>query len=419
MDGVGTGAPMNGPRYARPVDDVDGPDTAALARDPERLRAALIARAPAAASDPDAIRVVHAPGRVNLIGDHTDYNEGFALPAAIDLGISIALVPVDDGTVELTIAETRETGRFDLRQPITRRRGWLDYVRGMAWALAASGTAPRGFRGLLASDLPQGAGLSSSAALELASGWALSGGDRPAMSTLELIKVVNRAENGFIGLNNGLMDQYASAYGEAEAALLLDCRSLTHRSIRLPAGIALVACHSGSRRRLESSAYNERRAQCEAAVAIIQDVDPAVRALRDVTPELLEAVRPRLDDTTYARARHVIREDQSVLDAVKALERGDLGEVGRLFYASHASLRDDYAVSSPELDVLVEIARATPGVIGARLTGAGFGGCTINLVHEDAVTGFRSAVLREYPARTGLTPRVLEVHAAAGARRLI
>ena len=392
--------------------------SAELAREPERLRDALIALDPVAAARTTEIRVVHAPGRVNLIGDHTDYNEGFALPSAIDLGISIALVPADDARVSLTLVDTAETGTFALDAPLVRQGGWLDYVRGMAWALQGGGARVTGFRGLLASDLPQGAGLSSSAAIELASGWALCGGEAPSMSTLELVKVVQRAENGFIGLNNGLMDQYASAFGVAGDALLLDCRALTHRAIGLPAGVSLVACHSGSPRKLESSAYNERRSQCEAAVAEIQRDAPFVTSLRDVTGELLEDVKPRLDEVTYRRARHVLREDAFVLQAVDALEADDLASVGELFYASHASLRDDYAVSSPELDALVDIAHGTPGVIGARLTGAGFGGCTINLVHEDAVDGLRERVMRDYPSRTGLTPRVFEVHAAEGARRL-
>jgi galactokinase len=404
--------------YARAVTTTPFADAAELARDPGRLRDALAGIEPAASADPSAIRVVRAPGRVNLIGDHTDYNEGFALPAAIDLGIAIALIPTDDRRVELTLAETGETGTFELDAPIERQGGWLDYVRGMAWALRRAEVPTAGFRGLLASDLPQGAGLSSSAAIELASGWALTGGEAPPVPTIELVKVVQLAENGFIGLNNGLMDQYASAFGADGRALLLDCRSLTHRPIALPAGIRLVACHSGSPRKLESSAYNERRAQCEAAVAAIQRLDPTVRALRDVTPELLQRARPALGMVAYARARHVVREDGFVLDAVAALEAGDLSEVGRLFFASHASLRDDYEVSSRELDALVEIARATPGVLGARLTGAGFGGCTINLVRDEAVPVFRERVLREYPAMTGLTPRVFEVRASAGAGRI-
>ncbi|HEY3164012.1 MAG TPA: galactokinase [Candidatus Limnocylindrales bacterium] len=391
-----------------------------LAQDPAALRAAFIDRDSVATGRPDAVRVVRAPGRVNLIGEHTDYNDGFVLPVAIDLGISVALLPTEDDVVELTLAESGDTGRFAARDPGQRRGSWLDYVAGIAWALARAGITPTGFRGLLASDLPAGAGLSSSAALEVVSAWALSGGDRPALDPMELVHVVQQGENGYIGLNNGIMDQFASIFGEPGFALLLDCRSLEHRAIRLPLdGISLVACHSGSPRRLEASAYNERRAQCEAAVRAIAALEPGVRSLRDVTPEMLDAVRDRLDPLAARRAEHVVRENQRVLDTVAALEAGDLAAVGRLFDESHDSLRDLYEVSSPELDALVEIARATPGVLGARLTGAGFGGCTINLVRDEALDGFRAAILRDYPTRTGLTPRVFVVAASAGAARLL
>jgi galactokinase len=395
-------------------------DEARPADHPAGLRRALIARDPDAAADPTAVRVVHAPGRVNLIGEHTDYNEGFVLPVAIDLGISIALVPANDDRAELTLAETGETGAFDVAAVGERRDSWLDYVAGMAWALGEAGAGPRGFHGLLVSNLPQAAGLSSSAALEVVSAWALSGGDRPPVDPMRLVHIVQRSENGYIGLNNGIMDQFASVFGEPGRALLLDCRSLEHRSVLLPLDeVALVACHSGSSRKLEASAYNERRAQCEAAVEAIRRREPGVRALRDVTPSMLASVLDALDPVVARRAEHIVAENERVLQAVEALGAGDLAEVGRLFYASHASLRDLYEVSSPELDALVEIARQTPGVIGARLTGAGFGGCTINLVRRDAVGALRDRVMREYPARTGLTPRVFVVEASAGARRLI
>ncbi len=391
-----------------------------LARDADALASRLVAISPEAATRPGDVRVVHAPGRVNLIGEHTDYNEGYVLPVAIDLGISIALLPTDDGVVRLTLAETGETGEFPAGDAGARRGGWIDYVAGMAFALGEAGLATRGFRGLLASNLPQGAGLSSSAALEVVSAWALSGGEQPAVDPMGLVHLVKRGENGYIGLNNGIMDQFASIFGEPGRALLLDCRSLAHRAIRLAGDdLALVACHSGSPRRLETSAYNERRAQCDAATAAIAALEPGVTALRDVTPAMLDAVRDRLAPVELLRAEHIVAEDQRVLDAIAAFEAGDLAEVGRLFYASHASLRDLYEVSSPELDALVEIARSTPGVIGARLTGAGFGGCTINLVRRGAVPALREAVMRDYPARTGLTPRVFEVEASAGARRLL
>ncbi len=392
---------------------------AGLARDPGALRDALIGREPRAAANRDAIRVVRAPGRVNLIGEHTDYNDGFVLPVAIDLGISIALLPTGDGRVELTLAESGQRGVLELDAPGGRRGTWLDYVAGMAWALAGAGATVTGFRGLLASDLPQAAGLSSSAALEVAAAWALSGGEPPRMDPMDLVHVVQRSENTYIGLQNGIMDQFASVFGEPGRALLLDCRSLEHRAIALPLDeVALVVCHSGSSRRLEASAYNERRAQCEAAVADIAVAEPGVRSLRDVTPAMLDTARDRLDPLTARRAAHVVAENRRVLDAVAALEAGNLDEVGRLFSESHASLRDQYEVSSPELDILVEIAAATPGVVGARLTGAGFGGSTINLVRRQAVGALREAVLREYPERTGLTPRVFVVEASGGAARI-
>ncbi len=395
------------------------PDAATLAREPGALAQRLAAVSPEAAASPGDVRVVHAPGRVNLIGEHTDYNEGFVLPVAIDLGIAIALLPADDGIVRLTLAETGETGEFDPAIVGARQGGWIDYVAGIAWAMEEAGFEPRGFRGILASDLPQGAGLSSSAALEVVSAWALSGGDRPAVDPMRLVHLVQRGENGYIGLNNGIMDQFASIFGEAGRALLLDCRTLDHRSIAMAdEDLALVACHSGSPRRLESSAYNERRAQCEAAVTVIAKTVPGVTSLRDVTPAMLAAERPRMDEIVAARAEHVVLENERVQETVAAFEAGDLATVGRLFCESHASMRDLFGISSRELDELVEIARSTPGVIGARLTGAGFGGCTINLVRRDAVPALREAVMRDYPARTGLAPRVFEVAASDGARRI-
>jgi galactokinase len=392
----------------------------APANDPERLRADLIATDSVAAVEPDRVRVVRAPGRVNLIGEHTDYNDGFVLPVAIDLGISIALVPTDDGRASLALADAGETGTFDVADPGARRGTWLDYAAGMAWAFLEAGVPVRGFRGRLASDLPQGAGLSSSAALEVVTAWALAGGDRPPLDPMELVHVVQRAENGYIGLNNGIMDQFASIFGEPGCALLLDCRSLEHRAVRLPLDeVALTVCQSGSSRRLEASAYNERRAQCEAAVRAIAAAEPGVHSLRDVTLEMLDRVRDRLEPVVARRAEHVVMENGRVQATIAALETGDLATVGRLLAESHDSLRDLYDVSSPELDALVDIARATPGVVGARLTGAGFGGCTINLVRHDAVEIFRAAVLREYPSRTGLTPEVLVVTPSPGAGRLI
>lgn len=391
---------------------------ATLAARAAGLAARLAAAEPLAGADPSAIRVVHAPGRVNLIGEHTDYNEGFVLPVAIDMGITIALVPTDDRRVEVTLADDGERDGFDLDAIAKRRATWIDYIVGTAWAMTEAGAPLRGFRGLLASDLPPGAGLSSSAAIELATAWALSGGDRPVLDTMHLAQTAQRAENAYVGVNCGLMDQFAVAFGRADHALLLDCRSLEHRAVPLPAGTRLVICHSGSPRKLAASEYNARRAECDRAVAALRALDPTIRSLRDVTPELLAAGADRVDDAAARRADHVVHENERVTATVTALASGDLDAVGRAFAASHVSLRDRFEVSSPALDALVDIATGVPGVIGARLTGAGFGGCTVNLVHADAVGALRDAVLGQYPGRTGLTPRVFEVRAADGARRI-
>ena len=385
----------------------------------DRLTARLVAREPAAAASPDFVRVVHAPGRVNLIGEHTDYNDGFVLPAAIDLGVTITLIPTDDRRVEVTLDDTDERDGFHLDAIGERRGRWIDYVAATAWALAEAGAPTQGFRGLLTSDLPSGAGLSSSAAIELASAWALSGGERPALDTMRLAQIAQRAENAYVGVNCGLMDQFAVAFGVADHALPLDCRSLDHRAVPLPAGTTLVICHSGSPRKLAASEYNARRAECDRAVAGLKALEPSVTALRDVTQELLEAGQDRLDDAAFRRARHVVSENDRVQAVIAALGAGDIDAVGAAIDASHVSLRDDFEVSSPALDALVEIAHGVPGVIGARLTGAGFGGCTVNLVRDDAIGALREAVLTLYGARTGLTPRVFEVRAADGARRLV
>jgi galactokinase len=383
--------------------------------EPEALRAALMTREPEAAAHPEAIRVVRAPGRVNLIGEHTDYNEGLVMPAAIDLEVRLAFVPTDDREVTVTSLTTGQKDGFSLDAVGPARGRWIDYVAGVAAELLAAGQPVRGCRAVLASSLPQAAGLGSSGALEIAAAWALSGAEGPTMRPLDLARLAQRAENDYVGVRCGLMDQFTATSGVEGEALRFDCRSLEHRTVPLPPGHVLVVCHTGSPRHLDASAYNERRAACEAAVRALASLDPQVHALRDVDRDLLARAVDALDPVTFRRVRHVVTEIARVEATERALLAGDLVEVGRLWAASHASLRDDYEVSSGELDALVEIAAITAGVVAARMTGAGFGGCTVNLVRADAVEGLRDAVETDYPVRTGLTPTVFTVEPTAGA----
>ncbi|MFN2418313.1 MAG: galactokinase [Candidatus Limnocylindria bacterium] len=362
--------------------------------------------------DHRGMRVVRAPGRVNLIGEHTDYNDGFVLPAAIGLEVWIGFVRTDDGRVEMVLEDGSRDG-FDLDGVMSARGGWIQRMAGMAWALAEQDLEPRGLRGVLLSEIPIGAGLSSSAAVEVATAWALLD-DRP-LEPMAIARAAQRAENGFVGVQSGIMDPFASAFGRRDSALLVDCRSLEYRPVPLPVDrYAIVACDTRAPHRLESSEYNARRAQCEAVVALVAELQPEVRSLRDVTLEMLAAVDD-LDPVLRRRADHVVRENERVMRAVEALEGGQPEALGGLFAESHASLRELYEVSSPELDLLVEIAVSTPGVLGARMTGAGFGGCTVNLVEAASVDRFRSSVERRYEAGTGRPPGVYVVDAVAGA----
>jgi len=379
------------------------------------LADALATAEPAAVAAADRTRFVRAPGRVNLIGEHTDYNLGYVLPAAIDREIRVAFVPTDDRRVELTRVESGERLGFGLDDERARDGSWLDYVAGTAWALGAAGLAMHGLRGVIATDLPENSGLSSSAAIELASAWALLDDPLGTTDRMDLARLGQRAENGYVGVQSGLMDQFASSCGVADHALLLDCRSLEWRPVPLPAGLSLVVLHSGSRRKLDGSAYNERRSQCEAAVAALADLDPSIVSLRDVSSAMLDRGRHLMDPIVARRAEHIVAENQRVLATIAAMEANDLAALGAIFAAGHASLRDLFEISSPELDALVEIAVSVPGVVAARMTGGGFGGCTVNLVHPDAVDALETAVLERYPVRTGLTPMVLRVVAADGA----
>jgi galactokinase len=355
---------------------------------------------------------------VNLIGEHTDYNDGLVLPTAIDRAIRLAYLPTDDRRVELTRLDNGQRRGFALDDPYRASGTWIDYAAGTAAALAEAGLPTAGLRGVVASDLPENAGLSSSAAIELAVAWGLLGDAADGVDRLRLAQICQRAENAFVGVQCGLMDQFSVSCALAGVALLLDCRSLEWRPVALPGDIVLVVCHTGSQRRLGTSEYNIRRAQCEEAVAGLARLDPSISSLRDVSPQLLARGAATLDPVVARRAAHIVAENDRVRTVVAALEAGDLATVGECFRAGHASLRDLFEVSSPELDALVEIAGTVPGVVAARMTGAGFGGCTINLVRPGAVEAFRDAVVEQYPRRTGLRPMVIPVAAADGVRRI-
>jgi len=374
-----------------------------------------VAAYPEAAGREHEVVIVRAPGRVNLIGEHTDYNGGFVLPFAIDMDVRIALLPVDEPRIRITRHDNGETATISLDPMPPRGDAWHDYMAGTAWALAEHGQVVRGFDGVLFSTLPIGSGLSSSAALEVVTAWALSAPAGPAVSPLKVAQIAQYAENNHVGVRCGLMDQFASACGVDSHALLFDCRSTEWRAVPLPDELALVVIHSGVSHGHADNEYNERRAACERVVAVVAADDPEVTLLRDIDMARLDAYRDRIDATDYDRAYHVITENQRVLDAVAALESGDHIALGELMAGSQTSMRERYAISCPEIDALVEIAVEVPGVIGSRMTGGGFGGCTITMVRRDAVEALRDHVEREYPARTGCTPRIWTVSAVAGA----
>lgn len=366
---------------------------------------------------PDVL--VRAPGRVNLIGEHTDYNDGFVLPMAIDRAAWIAVRARQDGMVRVHGLDVGETGEFSLAalrdcEPPVGAQGWLEYLKGTAWALLDAGHELTGWDGVVAGDVPMGAGLSSSAALELATARAFAQVSGLAWDARAIALLGQRAENRWVGVNCGIMDQMISASGRAGHALLLDCRSLEGRHVPLPAGTAVVILDTGTRRGLVDSAYNERRRQCEAVSAHF-----GVAALRDVTSTELARraaeLEAGLDDLALRRARHVITENERTTEAADALAAQDAERMGALMDASHVSLRDDFEVSSEALDVMVACARKAPGCHGARMTGAGFGGCAVALVSDADAARMATATAAAYHSATGHEPQVYVCSATDGA----
>ncbi|MCP4539589.1 MAG: galactokinase [Chloroflexi bacterium] len=353
--------------------------------------------------------VVRAPGRVNLIGEHTDYNDGFVLPMAIDRAMWIAGQPRNDRRVMGHSLDLDQTTEFSLDR-MEKKTGWGEYVKGVAWALQKVNYTLQGWEGVISGDVPIGAGLSSSAALQLATARVFAVTSKFPWDPATMSKIALHAENEWIGVNCGIMDQMISAAGKADHALLIDCRSLETQSVPLPPGTAIVVLDTATRRGLVDSAYNERRAQCDAAARAF-----GVPALRDVSVTEFRIQADQLDEITRRRARHVVTENARTLQAAEAMRRGDAVELGQLMNDSHTSLRDDFEVSSDGLNIIVTCARQEKACYGARMTGAGFGGCAVALVRADAAQAFATSVAACYQEAMGIAPNIYVCSATNGA----
>ena len=365
-------------------------------------------------------RIFRAPGRVNLIGEHTDYNAGFVMPAAIDYHVWVAIAAREDKKLVLHSENFSESVEIDLEDSDPHpRKYWSDYVHGVAVTVEHAGHHLRGANLLIRGDVPIGAGLASSAAIEVSTGFALLENSGLALARVELAKLCQRAENEFVGARVGIMDQFVSCFGREGHALMLDCRSLRYRLLPLPEAVSVVICNTMVRHELSGTEYNTRRAECEHGVHLFSALSPQVRSLRDASPLQFNEHAGKLPENIRKRCRHVINENSRVESAAAALEAGDLAAFGRLMYESHCSLRDDYEVSCAELDLMVDLARKQTGVYGARMTGGGFGGCTVNLVKNDAVAQFKNRVAREYQQATGLAPEIFVTSAAEGVEEII
>jgi galactokinase len=352
--------------------------------------------------------IVRAPGRVNLIGEHTDYNDGFVLPMAIDHAVWIALSPRADSQVRIRSLDLEVDSAFDLNS-LTKGEGWLEYIKGVAYQLQKAGHELRGFDAVMTGDVPRGAGLSSSAAVELATARAFAEISGFAWDAAQMAKISQKAENEWVGVNCGIMDQMASAASREGYALFLDCRTLEYQHAPLPENTSVVILDTSTRRGLVDSAYNERRSQCEEAAHWF-----GVKALRDVSEDEFEK-RNGLSEVVMKRARHIITENARVLEAVQVMKAGNVKRLGELFNASHNSLRDDFEVTNEALNQIVECAQEQSNCYGARMTGAGFGGCAVALVQEENAQEFTNAVSAAYKQRSGLDASVYVCKASEGA----
>jgi galactokinase len=366
-----------------------------------------------------------APGRVNILGEHVDYNDGFVLPAAIDRATYVAFAPTDDNSERSTLvaADFAEEASFT-PQGIPAKTGadgaplpeWARYPAGVAWALTEAGHPTPALNAVFASDVPRGSGLSSSASVEMAFAiaWQTLGGWE--LTPMQRALLGQKAENQYVGVNCGIMDQFASACGVADKLLLLDCRSLEWQTLPVPEDVAIVIADTSARRKLTDGAYNQRRDACEQAVQILSAHLPGIKALRDVSVADFNRLRDQLPGLVEKRARHVIEEIERSRRAIPLLEQGNIRAFGKIMNECHASLRDYFEVSIPELNTMVEIAQSLPDCFGARLTGAGFGGCTVNLVEKSAAQALAADLARQYETKTGLKPEIYICKASDGAR---
>ena len=370
-------------------------------------------------SSQEHIVIVRAPGRVNLIGEHTDYNGGFVLPAALGQEIVMAGERRDDREVSIYAENMAEHISFSLdKVEYDKNVLWANYPKGVISMLKEKGIELCGMNILVRGNIPIGVGLSSSAAIEVAAALIFKEVSEFSLSPVDMAKLCQRAENEFVGMRCGLMDQFICCLGKKGNALFLDCMSEKYDFVPIPSNINIVICNTGVSRELAGSEYNKRREECEEAVAVFRKVMPEIENLRQVTSADFERLKSSLSPTVRKRCEHILSENERVLAAVQALKKGELSKLGQLMEESHASLRDKYEVSCPELDIMVEVACSINGCIGSRMTGGGFGGCTVNLVETEAVSEFKEKVSKEYHERTAIEPEIYVSEPSDGAGKI-
>ena len=381
-----------------------------------------------ATMQPDELRAKHqqrfsmpgkafrAPGRVNIIGEHTDYSGGLILPAAIDFSTIAVISPRDDEQAVIYSENfSREIATSLQDFPSKGNHHWSDYPLGVTWALREKGVKVPGFNMNISGNVPLGAGLSSSASIEVAVALAILSLTDTEIPREEIALLCQRAENSFVGANSGIMDQFIACFGERDHAVLVDTRSLTHYAVPIPEDVHLVVCNSMVKHSHAGGEYNTRRAEVDEGSRILRTLNPELKELRDATIDDLNAARGEMPENVFLRCRHIVTENARVEQTVEAFEASDLQRVGQLMAEAHTSYRDDFAASVPEVEVLIELAAQQPGLIGARLTGGGFGGCTVNLVYADHAEAFRANIHDAYQARLGIDADIFLCRASAGA----